>query len=254
METKRSPYILSSVDNALKVMDILGVKDNLSLAELTRISKLDKSSLFKILYTLEHREYVFKTADAKYKLGTKFTTFGDVVEERRSLADVAMPYMRKLRDQCHETVYLGVLNMSGRVLIMHMEEGGSSGSAVTRVGFEMESHCNAMGKVLLAWLEPAMQKSIIDSLRSKVYTDRTISSADELYPVLNTVFDQGWGEDVGERYPGNSALAVPVFDATAKCVATLSIVGPEETLKERHAEYLSGLLLTAETISRKLGA
>lgn len=248
-----SPYILSSLNNALKVMDILSVKDNLSLAELTKISKLDKTSLFKILFTLERRDYVFKTPDAKYRLGIKFANYGSLASERQSLAEISTPYMRQLRDRCHETVYLGVLNTNGRVIIMHMEAGDAPDSIATRIGYELEAHCNAMGKVLLSWLEPAMQRNIVDNLRFKTYTANTICSPESLYPALEAIRAQGWGEDDGERYSGHSALAVPIFDASTRCVASLSIVCRDDRLLQRRERFMDVLLEAAEDISHKLG-
>ena len=51
------------------------MRDNIGVAEISRLLKLDKASVFKMLYTLEHRDYVIKTADAKYRLGIKFTNY-----------------------------------------------------------------------------------------------------------------------------------------------------------------------------------
>lgn len=250
---KKSPYILSSLDNALKVLDILSVKDNVSLAELTKISKLDKTSLFKILFTLERRDYVLKTADARYRLGVKFSNYGELISERQSLAELSTPFMRRLRDLCRETVYLGVLNTNGRVIIMHMEAGSAPDSIVTRIGYEMDAHSNAMGKVLLAWLEPGMQNSMVESLTFRVYTKTTVGSAEELRPVLETVRAQGWGEDDSERYPDRSAVAVPVFDRSGRCVAALSIVCRDDRFKRCKERYMEDLLRAAEDISHKLG-
>ncbi len=77
-QEKKKPYLLSSVNNALKILDLLSVRDNIGVAEISRLLKLDKASVFKMLYTLEHRDYVIKTADAKYRLGIKFTNYGNL--------------------------------------------------------------------------------------------------------------------------------------------------------------------------------
>ena len=252
-QEKKSPYILSSLDNALKVLDILSVKDNISLAEFTRISKLDKTSLFKILYTLERRDYVVKTPDAKYRLGVKFVNYGSLVSERQSLAEVAAPFMRRLRDRCRESVYLGVLNANGRVIVMHLEPGTAADSISTRIGFELDAHSSGMGKVLLAYLDPVMRESLAGSIHYKLYTPETLSGREALLPVLDEVRTQGSGDDVNERYPGHSSLAVPVFDRSTHCVAALSIVCKTEQYEARRTQLLGELLDTAQDISHKLG-
>ena len=62
-------YLLNSVNNTLKILDLLSVRDSLGVAEISRLLKLDKTSVFKMLYTLEHRDYVIKTADWIVDLG-----------------------------------------------------------------------------------------------------------------------------------------------------------------------------------------
>ncbi|MFR3758594.1 helix-turn-helix domain-containing protein, partial [Hungatella sp.] len=74
--TPANTYILSSVNNALKILDLLSVRDNIGATEIGRLLELDKSTVFKLLYTLEQRDYVLKTESAKYCLGYKFKNYG----------------------------------------------------------------------------------------------------------------------------------------------------------------------------------
>lgn len=251
-ELKKDKYILSSLYNALKVLDILSVTDNLGVTDIVKISGIDRTSVFKILYTLEKRDYVSKTADAKYRLGGKLAMMGDIVTERRNISEVAAPYMQELRNTIHETVSLSVLNANGRTIILQRVEGNSPGHVPNRIGFEIDAHTTATGKVLLAYLDPPMQKNMIQNLRYKIYTPHTITSPEQLVPVLETVRSQGYALDQDERYIGRSTMAAPVFDASKQCIAALSLVCSNKTFEKKQEIFLSTLLDISTAISREM--
>lgn len=252
-EKAKSKYLLESVNNALKVLDILGIQDNIGVSEISRLSGIDKSSVFKILYTLEHRNYIYKTTDAKYRIGAKLADFGDMASGQKNVVDVAAPYMRRLRDTCHETVYLGILNTAGRVIMVHKEDGDSPDRVNTRIGYELDSYSNSMGLLLLSYLEPAMQSSLVDAVRFRPHTSKTISSKQDLLDRLKVLKGQTWAVDYDENYLGHSTLAAPIFDGTNRCIASVSIVCPTATLRSNVDEFRPHLLKATEQISRKMG-
>lgn len=252
-DKKKSRYLLDSVNNALKVLDILSVRDNIGVSEISRISNIDKSSVFKILYTLEHRDYVYKTADAKYRISPKLANFGDEASDRKNVVDVATPYLRQLRDVSHETVYLGVLNTSGRVIMVHKEDGDSPDHITTRIGYELDAYSNSMGLLLLAYLGPAMRDSIVNAIRFRPHTPKTISSKEALLQRLDELKGKSWAVDYDENYSGHSTMAAPIFDSSGNCIASVSIVCPTSTLLAHIEEFRPHLLNAANRISHKMG-
>lgn len=249
----KDKYILSSLNNALKVLDILSVTDNLGVTDIVKISGIDRTSVFKILYTLCSRGYVIKTPDAKYRLGGKLAALGDIVSERQSISDVAAPYLRSLRDRLHETVSINVLNANGRTVIIRREDGDSQNHVVDRIGFELDAHTTATGKVLLAYLSENTCRGIVENLRFKVYTPYTITSPQALYPVLEQVRVQGYAADQDERYLGRSTLAAPIFDSTRQCIAALSLVCENETFQKNQEGFQTIICRTAQLISTQMG-
>ena len=73
---KEDQYLLSSVSNTLDILDLLNDHEELSLAEICKKLHMGKTSAFRMLYTLEAKQFVYKTPDAKYRLGMKFVRFG----------------------------------------------------------------------------------------------------------------------------------------------------------------------------------
>ena len=48
--------ILSSLNHALKIMDLLSVRSNLGVTEISRSTGYDKASVYKMLYTMQHQK------------------------------------------------------------------------------------------------------------------------------------------------------------------------------------------------------
>jgi DNA-binding IclR family transcriptional regulator len=250
-EKKRDPNILTSLNHALRVLDLISVRGNLGVSELARVTGYDKSSVYKMLYTLEHRGYVIKTANAHYIPSKKIVHYGTAATG--NITDAAIPYMRSLRDECGETVYLGVLNTSGRVITVHKEEGKSPDCIVTRVGYELDVYTIAAGKILLANLDMAMRTSILRTIRFKVYTPQTITSMERLKEELQLLRGAPVAEQYDENYPGHADLASPLFGDDGHCLAVLSIVCHTGTLKQRAAEFRPLLIKAANSISQSMG-
>jgi DNA-binding IclR family transcriptional regulator len=250
---KKSQYILSSVNNALKVLDFLGVRDNIGITEICRGCNLDKTSVFKILYTLERKNYVFKTANSKYRLGIKFMNYGDLVAQRQDLTEIAMPYMQMLCQRIEESVYLGSLNTIGRVIILHKEKPNRSGSSDTRIGYELDAYTNSLGKALLAYLHAPILQGIVEQYHFRPRTPFTIASAEMLYAALDKIREQGYAEDADEQSVGYSSVSAPIFNAARQCVAGINIVCATEVFLEKREDFVAELLPITQEISRKMG-
>ena len=252
-EKPKNKYIMSSLNNALKVLDLLTVRDNIGVAEISRLTGIDKASVYKILYTLKYRDYVSKTENAKYMVGKKLSVYVELAHNRQNIVEVAATHMRSLRNDCGESVYLGVLNTNGRVIFIHAEDGLKPDSIIARIGYEIDAYTNAGGKILLANLEALMQRAIINSLELRGRAANTITSHEELNPILDKLRDAEWAEAYDENFTGHSDLAVPLFDQSRRCIAALSIVCPTHTLRARKKEFLPWLQNTAHNISKEMG-
>lgn len=222
--SKNSKYLLSSVNNALKILEILMVRDNISLKELTAITGFDKTSAFKMLYTLQHRGFIEKTGNAKYHLSSRLSSYAETAATRQSITDAAKPFIFQLWASTQQTVTLSVLNSSGRVVIVGIKLEKDRGSIAGRVGAEMDAHTNASGKVLLANLPPDVQSRMVHSIKLKPRTPKTITAPHQLMKLLEEIRGESVVFSTEENWVGHSDMAAPIFDRTGSCIATLGIV------------------------------
>ena len=246
-------YLMKSLDKALRVLDILGAHESLNLTEVGAFSGLDKTSAFKILYTLERRGFVIKTADARYRLGGKLVRDGQSAPVRKNIVDVSAPVIRALCETTGETISLAILNSIGRSINLYSDSGTSPDHVPARIGLEIDAYSAAVGKVLLAYTTPQMLQSIVQSMPFRAYTSATISSPAQLYQVLEEVRTMGYCMDSDERLMGRSSLAAPIFNHEEQCIASIALVCTTETFQEKREHFLQELLKGAETISVEMG-
>jgi DNA-binding IclR family transcriptional regulator len=120
-------------------------------------------------------------------------------------------------------------------------------------GWKTEPHTTANGKVLLAFAEGSLENLPLET-PLKSFTERTITKLKELRSELERVKSEGWASTLGELEEGFNGVAVPIFDASGRCLAALSVSGPVYRMPpERLPEVAQLCRTTAEEIGGRLG-
>jgi IclR family acetate operon transcriptional repressor len=128
------------------------------------------------------------------------------------------------------------------------------------VGRRLPAHCTALGKVLLGCGDPkrleAYDQELVVRGRIAARTPATLVDREKLVEHLRAVRAQGYAVDLEECEVGLCCAAAPVYDASGRLVAALSVSGPAFRLDP---ERLDGLVVpqvvrSAEKLSRALGA
>ena len=83
---------------AVKTMDILELfyeHEELSLTEMVQLTSICRKHLFIVFGSLE-KKWDFYKNEKKYRLGVVFLRFGQLVSQRLSVRNIAIPYMKSL--------------------------------------------------------------------------------------------------------------------------------------------------------------
>lgn len=102
------------------------------------------------------------------------------------------------------------------------------------VGRRVPVHSTAVGKMVLAGLEPAAAEAILVRSDLVARTPRTLTDVDGLALELARVREQGWAMDDEEQELGVRCVAVPV-EAGPGARLSLSVSGPTERMTREHA-------------------
>src|ERR671920_2054630 len=120
-------------------------------------------------------------------------------------------------------------------------------------GWKTEPHTVANGKVLLAFAEGGIEDLPLEN-PLQAFTEETITSVEDLRFKLERVRVEGWSSTLGELEEGVNGVAVPIFDASGRCLAALSVSGPVYRMPpERLPEVAQLCRTTAEEIGGRLG-
>lgn len=123
---EKDKYLMSSLSNALQILDVLHDQKELGVAELNKILGFGKTSIFKMLYTLEKGRFVQKLDNSKYRLGLKFVNYGAKILKGQNLVVIARPLMEQLRDKHNETVNLAILSDNHKIIFLGQTQSKSS--------------------------------------------------------------------------------------------------------------------------------
>ena len=251
----KSNYIIQSVAHALDVLEeFRGEMDELGVTELSKKLKLHKNNVFRILATLQSRNYIEQNrTNDNYRLGIKCLELGQTFIHQRGLLKQAQPILRELAESSAETSYLSILRGS-EVIYLDAVETTSTVRVISRVGLHMPIHATAAGKALVAFeSEEELKKRFHAELPR--FTKNTITGSDEILGVLAQVREREYATDLEEFEDGLRCIASPVRDYTRKVIAALSVSGPAHRLSGERIEQMVGpeVVRCARALSMRLG-
>jgi len=248
--------LLSSVKKALELLDHFTVeRPELGLAEISREVDAHKSSVFRVLTTLEAAGFLEKDPQSgKYRLGLKILDLAGRVWGRHDIRQIASPYMDELARETGEVSHLAVLD---GVDIVYLEKRGQGQilTVATRVGGRNPAYASSMGKVLLADLSESELKTVVGRGKLKKLTPNTITEMPRLMEELARIREQGFALDNEENFPGIRCVGAPIRDAGGRVVAAVSVTVPVQRMNDERVRELWRLVTnTARMISERVAA
>ncbi|HYW58125.1 MAG TPA: IclR family transcriptional regulator [Polaromonas sp.] len=248
-----SEYRIPAVDRAIEVLGAMETRrEPVTLRELSDQLEIPKSTVYRILNSLEAGAMVARMESGSYVLGPRLLRLAQAVTQGFDLVSLAKPVMDELARQQGATVKLSVLD-SGSALVVAAAIGQATFTVSTQVGTRFPLHAGAASKTLAAWLEARELEKLLPAKLER-FTDLTVVRRADLVREFATIRAQGFAKDEGEHNAGVHAYAAPIFDAEGKCVAAMSMpfFGSESSAHAQ--ELLNALLIAGERLSQSLGA
>jgi len=242
---------------AQKVMIILETlmetKDSLDLREIALRTGIPKSTVHRILSSLEEDRWVLQNRGTrKYQPGARVLIFADSWRMNQALVIAAGDSMQSLVEETGETAVCAVPD-GEQARCIHMVESHHALKFFFRIGGTLPLHAGAMGKVILAYSPLRLQERILTA-SMRQYTKNTITDPAMLRRELDSIREQGYSVSVEEIDPGGTAVGAPIFSAGNHLVGGLIISGPKSKF-ERKLEDLAPLVVeAARKISENLQA
>jgi IclR family KDG regulon transcriptional repressor len=245
---------LSSVARVFAILGAIGDSGQIGISELSQRLALSKTTVHRVLQTLKALGYVTQEVETeRYRLTIRLFELGAKALESVDLVREADIEMRHIAGATREAVHLGTFDEDA-IIYIHKIDADYGLRMQSRIGRRNPLHSTAIGKVLLAWMDPAEARDVLAHIEFRKSTSKTLSSAEAVMSILPQVRAQGYGEDIEEQEEGLRCLAVPVFDRFGRVIAGLSVSFP--TMRcgaDTKLHYVALLKAAGAAVSARLG-
>lgn len=245
-------YILSSLDNALSILNLFIARPELSPGEVSALSGINKSTVFRLLATLESRGFLLRNESNKYRLGIKLFTLGQLVYSRMELVSIIRPYLAKLTKATGESSHLSMMDDSTHIVFLDKAVSTSLLKMDTPLGFRQYAHLTGTGKAILAYETEQTVNQYLKAAEFPAQTEHSIKNAKQFLKVLDQIRADGYACDSEECEIGLTCFAAPILDASGRPIAAISTSGPTTRMDANREYYIRSLKGIAEEIHKIL--
>lgn len=248
-----------SVERALDLLLLMYRNGHgMGVSEIGRELDLHKSTVHRILATLEKKGFVYKDEkDEKYWFGLKIYAMGLLIGEKLSLAEIIRPFAKKLFEDFGEVVNASILDRDPEggyrsIIILKESENDKVLSVNPNVGSSTEPYSSSLGKCLLAY-NSEIDWDELSGMEFRKHTPSTIDNYEDLVKELIETREKGYAIDNEEQELGLYCIGAPILDRTGEAVAAISISGPTARMKnDKIQEKINRLLEIANLISKEV--
>lgn len=217
-EIKSEESGVAAVDRSLEILKAVArFGSPISLADIARETGLYKSTILRLLISLERAALVIRKANGKYALGPYAKELGRAYENQYHLSEIILPVLEELVAQNTESASFHVFcNPQERMCLLRVDSAHPTLDRI-KAGDLLPLDRGAAGKLLTGYL--------VDRLSVKDVG------------VIAT--------SMGERDPVCAAVASPVFDLDGDVLGVISLSGPKERFTPAAIKKMSKLVQAA---------
>jgi DNA-binding IclR family transcriptional regulator len=246
----RQVTFIQSLDRGLTILQAVALsKHPVSLGELAALLDIDRSSAFRLAYTLRRRGFLACPAGRKdYILGSSIWRLSHQYDWGNMLVRVANQHLKRLAAQINETAHLAIREGKNALFI----DSASTNHMLAvsgQTGELVPLYCSAHGKALLADADEQELKSLYGPDPLRRYTKNTITSIQALAKNCALIKKRGFAADEAEFREELRCVAAPIRVENDAIVASIGISAPITRFpKERYRVYAEHVIKVAQDI------
>lgn len=220
---------VATLERALTILGAFEASSSQTLADISRRTGLYKSTLLRLLGTLEKFGYIGRQEDGTYHVGVAALHLGSLYQRWIKPAELINPALARLVEQTSESSSFNVQEGDLRVCVYRVDSPHKIRDHV-RVGDLLPLRRGAAGKVMLAFGQEAAD------------------------PAWSELREGCFCFTKGEIEPDTAAVAAPVFTVGDELKGALAITGPASRFSTDKVESMRlPLLQAALGLSRDFG-
>jgi IclR family pca regulon transcriptional regulator len=228
---------MGGLAKGLKVIEAFTAEQTrLSITEAADAAGLDRATTRRCLLTLSEMGYA--TYDGKFfTLTPRVLRLGTGCLAAMPLPRIVQPVLDRLSQDLGESASVSILDDTEIVYVARSAQRRVM-SISLMPGSRLPAYCTSMGRVMLASLDTAAARHILEKSKRPPRTVRTVTDIDGLMALLDDIRKQGFAMIDQEVEIGLRSIAVPLETIRGHTVAALNIglaasAEPMSVLKDR---------------------
>jgi IclR family transcriptional regulator, acetate operon repressor len=233
----RPVYAITSVDNALRLIEVLQREGTLRVTDAAAEIGVAVSTAHRLLAMLCYRGFATRGGEHRYLCGPALPAFHSEPDRQRDLRLSAQPFLEYLNARVNETVHL-VVRRGSRVEFVSGVAGANPVRAAIRVGAVIPAHRTSAGQALLAELSPVELSELYPAGPPAELAETMCGFRD----LLTGVRLRGYGLVDGLEERGMTTLGSAVHSPSGDAVGAVCIAVPTQRLPKARRPAMAQLL------------
>lgn len=227
---QRASKVVRSMGTVSKALSLVGLFDRMNprigLSELTRLSGMNKATVYRLLTELAAHGFVEQVGTSReYQLGPVFLRLASLREVAVPTLEMTRQVLRRLSDATGETAHMSMVQ--GEVLAtVNYAYSSVHGTRVMMEDAEVLTfHGTSSGLAVLAYAAP----EFVDAALGRTLparTEDTVTDPEQIRVMLTQTRQTGIAEYVGGFEKDVHSHACPIFDSTQSVIGAIAVAAP----------------------------
>jgi IclR family transcriptional regulator, acetate operon repressor len=254
-DTDRPTYPIGSVDSAMRLLVMLGERDQVRIGEAASELGVARSTAHRLMQMLLYHGFAEQDAESKaYSAGSRLIGLGLQLARKLDVRDIARPYMEALVEEVQETVHLQALQTERTLLCLDSVETPRALRVGSRTGVVFAAFASAGGRAILATMPVQDVLEMYPSKRLPQHPHSALKQRSELLERLDEVRELGYAVQRDQSEAGVSAIAAAVRDSDRVASFALTVALPTSRIDDKVTKSIGkAVSRTATELARGLG-
>ena len=232
-ELEGDRYTVPGLERGLRILAEFSRREPvLTAPEIARRLGVPRSTVFRLLVTLENMGFVERTDDGRaHRLGLAVLRLGFEYLASQGITELGRPILERVRDDTGYATSLVVRDGRDIVYIVRAAAHSPFSSSVN-VGTRLPAHATVLGHVLLCDLTLSQLRALYPEPKLEAMNPNTPATTDALFDVAQQARLRGHVMAEGFFEPHISTVAAPVFGDSGHVIAAIGLTVPGGKIAE----------------------
>ena len=244
---------MDATEKTLSVLDALNGPSR--LGDIAERAQLPKPTVHRILRRLVEGGWARAEGGGVYALGPRVLAMAGAMLHALDAGTYALPILRELHAEVGHTVHFAVHTDDQAIYLEKLVDPDLPYQFASRIGGRIPLHSTAIGKAVLAALDPVEADELVSRIELTRRTPRTITTPAALREELELVSARGFAIDDEENERNIRCVGAAVRDHRGRPTHAISVSALTVEVSLEDALTLGPrVVAAAQALSRALGA